>query len=90
MARPCACSPGGAYWTERYPAIARAAVRLRAVSFTLDGEAVVCGADGIAIFDALHRHGADLRPMSLGERKTRLAKLLRRAPADRTRHPYRR
>jgi hypothetical protein len=25
--------------------------------FTLDGEAVVCGPDGIAIFDALHRHG---------------------------------
>jgi bifunctional non-homologous end joining protein LigD len=23
----------------------------------LDGEAVVCGTDGIAIFDALHRHG---------------------------------
>jgi bifunctional non-homologous end joining protein LigD len=25
--------------------------------FTLDGEAVVCGPDGVAIFDALHRHG---------------------------------
>jgi ATP-dependent DNA ligase len=25
--------------------------------FTIDGEAVVCGPDGIAIFDALHRHG---------------------------------
>jgi ATP-dependent DNA ligase len=24
-------------------------------SFTLDGEAVVCGSDGVAIFDALHR-----------------------------------
>jgi bifunctional non-homologous end joining protein LigD len=24
---------------------------------TLDGEACVCGADGVAIFDALHRHG---------------------------------
>jgi bifunctional non-homologous end joining protein LigD len=30
-------------WTERYPAIARA--RLRAKSFTLNGEAVVAGAD---------------------------------------------
>jgi bifunctional non-homologous end joining protein LigD len=30
---------------------------LRARSFTLDGEAVVCGPDGIAIFDALHRRG---------------------------------
>jgi ATP-dependent DNA ligase len=29
-------------WTERFPAIARAAIKLRARSFTLDGEAVVC------------------------------------------------
>jgi bifunctional non-homologous end joining protein LigD len=28
-------------WTERYPAIAAAAAKLRAKSFTLDGEAVV-------------------------------------------------
>jgi bifunctional non-homologous end joining protein LigD len=42
---------------HRYPAIAGAA-RLRAKSFTLDGEAVVCGPDGVAIFDALHRRGA--------------------------------
>jgi bifunctional non-homologous end joining protein LigD len=32
-------------------------MQLRADSFTLDGEAVVCGPDGVAIFDALHRHG---------------------------------
>jgi ATP-dependent DNA ligase len=32
-------------------------MQLRAMSFTLDGEAVVCGQDGIAIFDALYRHG---------------------------------
>jgi bifunctional non-homologous end joining protein LigD len=44
-------------WTERYPAIAGAAAKIRAQSFTLDGEAVVCGEDGVAIFDALHRHG---------------------------------
>ena len=41
--------------TDRYPAIAAAAARLRAKSFTLDGEAVVAGADGVAVFDALHR-----------------------------------
>ena len=41
-------------WTERFPAIARAAAGLRVESFTLDGEAVVCGPDGIADFDALH------------------------------------
>jgi ATP-dependent DNA ligase len=42
-------------WTDRYPAIASAAAQLRAKSFTLDGEAVVSGADGVAVFDALHR-----------------------------------
>jgi bifunctional non-homologous end joining protein LigD len=44
-------------WTGRYPAIVVTATQLRATSFTLDGEAVVCGPDGIAIFDALHRYG---------------------------------
>ena len=39
-------------WTERYPAIAGAAAKLRAKSFTLDGEPVVCGPDGLAVFDA--------------------------------------
>jgi bifunctional non-homologous end joining protein LigD len=42
-------------WTDRYPAIAAAAAMLRAKSFTLDGEAVVTGEDGVAVFDALHR-----------------------------------
>jgi ATP-dependent DNA ligase len=85
-------------WTERYPAIAAAAAKVRAQSFTLDGEAVVCGADGIALFDAPHRHGTvheailqtfDLLELMastsgqlpLAERKTRLARLLRRRPA---------
>jgi bifunctional non-homologous end joining protein LigD len=44
-------------WSSRYPAIIVTATRLRATSFTLDGEAVVCGPDGVAIFDALHRRG---------------------------------
>jgi bifunctional non-homologous end joining protein LigD len=44
-------------WSARYPTIAVTAVRLRASSFTLDGEAVVCGPDGVAVFDALHRRG---------------------------------
>jgi bifunctional non-homologous end joining protein LigD len=85
-------------WTDRYPAIASAAVKLRARSFTLDGEAVVAGADGVAVFDALHRRGhvtdailqafdlleldgEDLRPLPLGKRKPRLARLLARAQA---------
>jgi bifunctional non-homologous end joining protein LigD len=80
-------------WTTRYPAIVVTAMQLRATSFTLDGEAVVCGPDGIAIFDALHRRatvseamlyafdlleldGNDLRGLSLGDRKKRLARLL--------------
>jgi bifunctional non-homologous end joining protein LigD len=44
-------------WTDRYPAIAAAATKLKARSFTLDGEAVVADADGVAVFDALHRRG---------------------------------
>jgi bifunctional non-homologous end joining protein LigD len=45
-------------WTERYPAIAAVAAKLRAKSFTLDGEAAVSGADGVAVFEALHRRRA--------------------------------
>jgi bifunctional non-homologous end joining protein LigD len=45
----------GYNWTDRYPAIVAAAAKLRAKSFTLDGEAVVVGANGVAVFDALHR-----------------------------------
>jgi bifunctional non-homologous end joining protein LigD len=44
-------------WTGRYPAISGTATLLRVRSFTLDGEAVVCGPDGVSIFDALHRRG---------------------------------
>jgi bifunctional non-homologous end joining protein LigD len=70
---------------------------LRAKSFTLDGEAVVTGEDGIGVFDALHRrhkaadamfafdllelNGKDLRSLPLGDRKAKLARLLARAPA---------
>jgi bifunctional non-homologous end joining protein LigD len=85
-------------WTERYPAIASAAAKVRARSFTPDGEAVVAGADGVAVFDALHRRGRvtdailqafdlleldgeDLRPLPLGQRKKRLARLLARVRA---------
>ena len=39
------------------PAHAAVPAKLRAKSFTIDGEAAVCGPDGIAIFDALHRRG---------------------------------
>jgi bifunctional non-homologous end joining protein LigD len=79
-------------WSKRYPAIARTAAALRCTSFTLDGEAVVCGPDGVAIlrrappswhrhrghavFDLLELDGEDLRHMPLLDRKRRLARLL--------------
>jgi bifunctional non-homologous end joining protein LigD len=79
-------------WTGRYPSIAVTARLLRARSFTLDDEAVVCGPDGVAIFDALHRRGTvseamlyafdllldgeDLRGLPLADGKKRLARLL--------------
>jgi ATP-dependent DNA ligase len=50
-------------WSDRYPAISRAAAKLHARSFTIDGEAAVCGPDGIAIFDVLHRRGTVTEPM---------------------------
>jgi bifunctional non-homologous end joining protein LigD len=55
---PFGCSPVAATTGAAGPAIVVTAMQLRATSFTLDGEAVVCGPDGIAIFDALHRRGA--------------------------------
>jgi bifunctional non-homologous end joining protein LigD len=81
-------------WSKRYPGIARTAAALRSKSFTIDGEAVVCGPEGIAVFDALHRRGTvseamlyafdlleldgeDLGGLPLGDRKQRLARLLR-------------
>jgi bifunctional non-homologous end joining protein LigD len=78
-------------WSARYLAISVTATLLRARSFVLDGEAVVCGPDGVAIFDALHSRGGeamlyafdlleldgqDLRALPLVDRKKRLARLL--------------
>jgi bifunctional non-homologous end joining protein LigD len=45
-------------WTTRLPAIASAAERLRAKSFTIDGEAVVVGPDGLSRFEELRRREA--------------------------------
>jgi bifunctional non-homologous end joining protein LigD len=42
-------------WTARFPAIASAASVLRAKSFLIDGEAVCCGDNGIAVFDKLRQ-----------------------------------
>jgi ATP-dependent DNA ligase len=44
---------GSSGW--RFPAIAAAVVNLVARSFTIDGEAVVVGPDGLSYFDQLRR-----------------------------------
>jgi bifunctional non-homologous end joining protein LigD len=46
-------------WSARLLAIAAAVARIKAKSFTIDGEAVVLGPDGLSRFDELsHREGA--------------------------------
>jgi hypothetical protein len=45
-------------WTARLPAIAGAAERIEANSFTIDGEAVVVGPDGLSRFEELRRREA--------------------------------
>jgi ATP-dependent DNA ligase len=45
-------------WTARLPAIADAAERIKARSFTIDGEAVVLGPDGLSRFEELRRREA--------------------------------
>jgi bifunctional non-homologous end joining protein LigD len=40
-------------WTERYPRVVDAAAALRANSFLIDGEVVVCGDDGVPSFATL-------------------------------------
>src|SRR5215208_642993 len=50
---------GGYDWADRFPAIVEAASRLRAQSFLIDGEVIVCRPDGLSDFDALrYRRGA--------------------------------
>jgi ATP-dependent DNA ligase len=41
-------------WTDRYPLIEEAALRMRVRSFVLDGEAVLLGVDGRSDFGGLH------------------------------------
>jgi bifunctional non-homologous end joining protein LigD len=44
-------------WTDRYPRIVEAAAALRAISFLIDGEVVVCGDDGVPSFELLRAKG---------------------------------
>src|SRR5262249_3426726 len=51
-------SRNGIDWTARLPAIAATAERIKVKSFTIDGEAVVRGPDGLSPFDELRRREA--------------------------------
>src|SRR5258705_13950077 len=42
---------GGHNWADRFPAIVEAASTIRAQSFLIDGEAVVCRDDGLSDFN---------------------------------------
>jgi hypothetical protein len=46
----------GIDWTTRYPSIAAAVAALACYSCLIDGEVVICGEDGIPVFDRL-RYG---------------------------------
>ena len=46
-------------WSDRYPRISGAVAALRTASATIDGEAVWCDDDGLAIFDRLHCRAYD-------------------------------
>ncbi|MDI4231473.1 RNA ligase family protein [Bradyrhizobium sp. Arg237L] len=50
-------------WTKRFPWIVEAALQNRQKQFTIDGEAVVLGVDGISDFNALHsgRHNEEVQ-----------------------------
>jgi bifunctional non-homologous end joining protein LigD len=50
---------GGYDWADRFPAIVEAASMIRAQWFLIDGEAVVCGHDGLSDFDALRSRRRD-------------------------------
>jgi bifunctional non-homologous end joining protein LigD len=51
-------------WTERFPSIAAAVFLLRCRSCLIDGEVVVCGPDGVSVFDKL-RAGARVKPEAI-------------------------
>jgi bifunctional non-homologous end joining protein LigD len=51
----------GNVWTERYPSIAQAVSTLNCRSCLIDGEAIVTGPNGIAVFEEMRR-GARIKP----------------------------
>jgi bifunctional non-homologous end joining protein LigD len=51
----------GLDWSRRYPAIAAAVAALPCPSCLIDGEVVVCGEDGVPVFDLLRNGGRAVR-----------------------------
>jgi bifunctional non-homologous end joining protein LigD len=54
---------GGYDWADRFPAVVEAAARLKAQSFLIDGEAVICRDDGLSDFNALRGRRRDHEAM---------------------------
>ncbi len=50
---------GGHDWADRFHRIVEAASAIRAQSFLIDGEAVICRNDGVSDFDALRSRRRD-------------------------------
>ena len=66
-------------FASRFPFIAMAIGKLPIRSCLIDGEAIVCDENGLAVFDLidlLELHGRDLRGEPIEKRKELLAKLL--------------
>jgi ATP-dependent DNA ligase len=55
----------GIDWTNRYPTIAAAVAALACRSCLIDGEVVICGEDGVPVFDRL-RYGRRPQVEGLG------------------------
>jgi bifunctional non-homologous end joining protein LigD len=81
-------------FTARFPLAAAAVATLPARSFLIDGEAIACDDNGLAVFEMIRHHnhdvelcafdlleldGEDLRASPIEERKRTLARLLRRS-----------
>jgi ATP-dependent DNA ligase len=81
-------------FTARFPLAAAAVAALPARSFLIDGEAIACDDNGLAVFEMIRHHnhdvelcafdlleldGEDLRASPIEERKRTLARLLRRS-----------
>ena len=84
-------------FTARFPIVASAAAALPARSCLIDGEAIVCDENGLAVFELIRGRGSkmsavlcafdllelrDLRRRPIEERKGLLAKLLRDSDSD--------